>query len=90
MKYKDLGSFDYRRDAARCVTWKTDRYVPGTGGDSSAQTDNFMTNAPQSRDVLEHRLLRCYRWPEVNPCNIKGKTKTATLKTKTAMASARH
>ena len=44
MKYKDLGSFDYGRNlgALYDVEAWTDMF-PEFGGDSSAQTDNFMT-----------------------------------------------
>ncbi|XNM55693.1 porin [Escherichia coli] len=69
MKYKDLGSFDYGRNlgALYDVEAWTDMF-PEFGGDSSAQTDNFMTKTRQrSGDVSEHRLLRRYRWPELNP-----------------------
>ncbi|WP_241365764.1 porin, partial [Pseudomonas aeruginosa] len=44
LKYKDLGSFDYGRNlgALYDVEAWTDMF-PEFGGDSSAQTDNFMT-----------------------------------------------
>lgn len=76
LKYKDLGSFDYGRNlgALYDVEAWTDMF-PEFGGDSSAQTDNFMTNAPASGDVSEHRLLRRYRWPELNPAISREKRK---------------
>ncbi|MEI8498959.1 porin, partial [Escherichia coli] len=44
LKYKDLGSFDYGRNlgALYDVEASTDMF-PEFGGDSSAETDNFMT-----------------------------------------------
>ncbi len=91
MKYKDLGSFDYGRNpgALYDVEARTDMF-PEFGGDSSAQTDNFMTKRASG--------LATYRNTDffgvIDGLNLtlqyQGKTKTATLKSKTAMASARH
>ncbi len=63
---------------------------PEFGGDSSAQTDNFMTKRASG--------LATYRNTDffgvIDGLNLtlqyQGKTKTATLKSKTAMASVRH
>ncbi len=66
---------------ARCMTWKPDRYVPGIWWRLSAQTDNFMTKrASGLATYRNNRLLRRYRWPELNPAISREKTKTATLK----------
>ena len=63
---------------------------PEFGGDSSAQTDNFMTKRASG--------LATYRNTDffgvIDGLNLtlqyQGGKKTATLKSKTAMASARH
>lgn len=91
MKYKDLGSFDYGRNTGALYDIRlwTDMF-PEFGGDSSAQTDNFMTKRASG--------LATYRNTDffgvIDGLNLtlqyQGKTKTATLKSKTAMASARH
>ncbi len=83
MKYKDLGSFDYGRNlgALYDVEAWTDMF-PEFGGDSSAQTDNFMTKRASG--------LATYRNTDffgvIDGLNLtlqyQGKTKTATLKAK--------
>lgn len=77
LKYKDLGSFDYGRNlgALYDVEAWTDMF-PEFGGDSSAQTDQLYDQTRQrSGDVSEHRLLRRYRWPELNPAISREKRK---------------
>lgn len=83
MKYKDLGSFDYGRNTGALydVEARTDMF-PEFGGDSSAQTDNFMTKRASG--------LATYRNTDffgvIDGLNLtlqyQGKTKTATLKAK--------
>ncbi len=59
LKYKDLGSFDYGRNlgALYDVEAWTDMF-PEFGGDSSAQTDNFMTK--RASGLATYRSVR--RW----------------------------
>lgn len=68
LKYKDLGSFDYGRNWARCMTWKTGPICSRNLVATLAQTDNFMTKrasglATNGTPTSSWR----YRWPELNP-----------------------
>lgn len=91
LKYKDLGSFDYGRNlgALYDVEAWTDMF-PEFGGDSSAQTDNFMTKRASG--------LATYRNTDffgvIDGLNLtlqyQGKNENRDVKSKTAMASARH
>ncbi len=89
MKLKNYGSFDYGRNLGRLYdveAW-TDMF-PEFGGDSSAQTDNFMTK--RASGLATYRNTDFFGLVDGldRPCSTRVKTKAVKRRKRTATGSA--
>ncbi len=89
MKLKNYGSFDYGRNlgALYDVEARTDMF-PEFGGDSSAQTDNFMTK--RASGPATYRNTDFFGLVDGSDLTLqyRGKTKAVKRRNRTATASA--